>query len=402
MTSRKGIKIKREDFKSLKDEIKNIKRNINREIHSVRVFLNEKEDYAWRANKKQIFEKSSQEEKYNLNEILKYHELNKDKYIQGFTSKYFRKLTDLLSKNKYKKYSKERLELYNSRINKSQKIYIEKNDKDSNIKSSLNKKIKNPFITSLYSYNIKNYNYKNENKIIKNNLLYNNYIKSQKSFFSNSISSFSNRVYDKKIAKNKNKSNDFSEWRKQLYKSNKKNKNKFFSKYMSYKNMMEKTIKNGNELENNFSFSYYNKNKINSSKNNIIDGREEFFNDLDKDKYHNFLRSQYQFFDDYYIAKNTMAFELKTKRRRNMFNSSQNNIFLEKSIKDASKTDFFNKIKRQIERENSPIVKISNNNKRINKNKDRVMPSLSARFLKTMKFNKDCNLIYEKYKKTII
>ena len=174
MTSRKGIKIKREDFKSLKDEIKNIKRNINKEIHSVRVFLNEKEDYAWRANKKQIFEKSSQEEKYNLNEILKYHELNKDKYIQGFTSKYFRKLTDLLSKNKYKKYSKERLELYNSRINKSQKIYIEKNDKDSNIKSSLNKKIKNPFITSLYSYNIKNYNYKNENKIIKNNLLSNN------------------------------------------------------------------------------------------------------------------------------------------------------------------------------------------------------------------------------------
>ena len=402
MTSRKGIKIKREDFKSLKDEIKNIKRNINREIHSVRVFLNEKEDYAWRANKKQIFEKSSQEEKYNLNEILKYHELNKDKYIQGFTSKYFRKLTDLLSKNKYKKYSKERLELYNSRINKSQKIYIEKNDKDSNIKSSLNKKIKNPFITSLYSYNIKNYNYKNENKIIKNNLLSNNYIKNQKAFFSSSISSFSNRVYDKKIAKNKSKSNDFSEWRKQLYKSNKKNKNKFFSKYMSYKNMMEKTIKNGNELENNFSFSYYNKNKINSSKNNMIDGREEFFNDLDKDKYHNFLRSQYQFFDDYYIAKNTMAFELKTKRRRNMFNSSQNNIFLEKSIKDASKTDFFNKIKRQIERENSPIVKISNNNIRFNKNKDRCIPSLSARFLKTMKFNKDCNLIYEKFKKTII
>ena len=130
MTSRKGIKIKREDFKSLKDEIKNIKRNINKEIHSVRVFLNDKEDYVWRANKKPIFEKSSPEEKYNLNELLKYHELNKDKYIQGFTSKYFRKLTDLLSKNKYKKYSKERLELYNSRINKSQKIYIEKNDKD--------------------------------------------------------------------------------------------------------------------------------------------------------------------------------------------------------------------------------------------------------------------------------
>ena len=54
MSSRKGIKIKREDFKSLKDEIKNIKGNINEEMYSAGVFMNEKEEYDWRANQKKI------------------------------------------------------------------------------------------------------------------------------------------------------------------------------------------------------------------------------------------------------------------------------------------------------------------------------------------------------------
>ena len=62
-----------------------------------------------------------------------------------------------MSKNKYEKYTRERLDLFNSRINKSQKIYInylKKNGKDSDIKSSINKKIKTPFVTTIYSYNV--------------------------------------------------------------------------------------------------------------------------------------------------------------------------------------------------------------------------------------------------------
>ena len=410
-SNRKGIKIKKEDFKSLKDEIQNIKGNINEEMCSAGVFMNEREEYVWRANKKKMYEKSSPEKKYDLNEILKYYELNKDKYIQGFTNNYFRKLTDLMAKNKYKKYTKERLDLFNSRINKSQKIYInylKKNGKDSDVKSSINKIVKTPFVTSLYSYNSKIYKNKNENKKIqKNNLLYNNYIQNQKSFLSSNISTFSN-YHDKKtvkIKKNKYESNEFLNWKKNLNNSNAKNKfkNKFLTKYFSYKNMLKKENKsNSKELAHNFSFSYYNKNKLNSSDNNIYDGKEEFFKDLDKDKYHDYLRNQYHFFDDYYIDKNRILFELKTKKRKNLFNLKPNGKFLEKIIKDVKKYDFFNKIKRNIKNENSPVIKINNNNKIIYKNRDRVLPSLSARFIKTMRFNNDCNLIYEKVKKTLI
>ena len=133
MTSGSGIKIKKEDFKSLKDEINNIKGNINEEMYKVGVFINEREEYVWRANQPKKMDKTSPEQKYDLNEILKYYELNKDKYIQGFTSNYFRKLSDLMSKAKNKKYSRERLDLFNSRINNSQKIYanyLKKNGKD--------------------------------------------------------------------------------------------------------------------------------------------------------------------------------------------------------------------------------------------------------------------------------
>ena len=414
MSSRKGIKIKREDFKSLKDEIKNIKGNINEEMYSAGVFMNEKEEYVWRANQKKIYEKSSPEKKYDLNEILKYYELNNDKYIQGFTNNYFRKLTDLMSKNKYKKYTRERLDLFNSRINKSQKIYInylKKNGKDSDIKSSINKKIKTPFVTTIYSYNSKMYKNKNENKKIKkNNFLYNNYIQNQKSFLSSNISTFSNNEYDKKIVKikvnNKYDSTEFSNWKKDLNnsKANNKNKNKNLTKYFSYKNMLKiNNRRNSKEIENNFSFSYNNKNKLNTSENNLMDGKNEFIRDLDKDKYHDYLRSQYQFFDDYYMDKNKITFELKTKRRKNLFNLKPNGKFLEKIIKNVKKSDFFNKIKRNIKNETSPVIKISNSNKKIiYKNKDKGLPSLSARFIKTMKFNSDCNLIYEKVKKTLV
>ena len=113
MSFNSGIKIKKEDFKSLKDEIKNIKGNINEEMYNSGVFMNEKEEFVWRANKRKLYEKSSPDKKYDLNEILKFYELNKDKYLQGFTSNYFRKLSDLMVKNKYKKYSKERLDLFN-------------------------------------------------------------------------------------------------------------------------------------------------------------------------------------------------------------------------------------------------------------------------------------------------
>ena len=389
-------------------------------MYKAGVFINDREEYVWRANQPKKKDKSSPEQKYDLNEILKYYELNKDKYIQGFTSNYFRKLSDLMSKAKNKKYSRERLDLFNSRINRSQKInnnYLKKNCKDSDIKSSLNKIIKNPFVTSLYPYNNKK-NKKENNKLgmsQKNNILYNYCLINKKS---NNISTFSYNEDKKKSLqikiKNKNDSNELSKWQEEeldnsklnINKSQNKKKNIFLTKYYFYKNMANKKQNNNNnnknnDLEKNFSFSYNIRRKSNSVDNKESDGKNEFFQDYNEERYFNHLKKQYNF----YISEKDEGkfnFEIKTKKRKNMFNLKTNSKFLEKYFRSTFKSDFLNKIKRKIKNENSPKIKLNNSNNIIYKRKIGELPSLSARLLKSTKINNDFNLIYEKVKKNLI
>ena len=113
-------------------------------MHETGVFMNDNAEYVWRARNKKRILKSPPEEKYNFNEILKYYEFSKDKYLLGFTSKYFRKLSDLMANPKNKEYSKDRIDLFNSRIIFSQKILLNKlkkknedsDPKEKNTKSS--------------------------------------------------------------------------------------------------------------------------------------------------------------------------------------------------------------------------------------------------------------------------
>ena len=150
-------------------------------------------------------------------------------------------------------------------------------------------------------------------------------------------------------------------------------------------------------INNNSSFSFLHKN--NSGKDiNEREAKETFLENLNQDKYFDFLRSKYNFFSNG-IDKKQYNFELKTKRRKNMFILKPNNQIKQNTFK----YDFFKKIKRNIKNENSPIIKVNNSNSAVLKRpKISELPTLSARFLKTMKFNKDCHSIYEKFKKTLI
>ena len=409
MSLNNGLKFKKEDFKSINDEIRNIKGNINEEMSNIGVYMNEKQEFVWRANKKKLYEKSSPDQKYDLNEILKYYELNKNKYLQGFTSNYFRKLSELMVKNKNKNYSKERLDLFNSRINQSQKIYIEhlkKNGKDSEIKSSLNKKIKNPFVTCLHSYNNKNNKFKigkkddNIKLKLKNNILYSNYINNQNPISSNNISTLTFNDYDKKISKIKITNNNELSYNSTSREGMGDHKNKYLTKYLSYKNILI-TNNNKSKTNSNISFSFQNIKKNNSVDYNFNDGKEEIFKNMDQDKYFNYLKNQYHFYDEY-NNKNQINFDKKRKRRKNLFNLKPNSKFLEKIIKNTCKIDFFKKKKKKIN-DNSPNIKINNNTKKnILKKKFGNLPTLSARFLKSMKFNNECHSIYEHFKKNLI
>ena len=408
-----GLKIKRENFKALKDEIINIKSNINKEVSNAGVFMNEKEEYIWRGEKRKIFGKSSPEAKYEFNGILKYYELHKDKYKQGFTSKYFRKLTDLLSKIKYKKYSKERIDLFNSRIKQSQKkfnTYLKENGVDTEIKSTINKVI-SPFLTTLNFYNRNSdikiqLRKKNQNKkyLSKNSFYTNNFHNFNSTFSSNDLSSFNHIDLDKKLSKIKNM-NDFNT----INNSNKKNYfddiegKKIFTKFNSYKNIIE--YKN-NRNNDNLTFSLNktnNKNKKNDIDYSKINGKELFFKNYNEEKYHNYLRYKYNFYDsDEYLDKNSIKLDLIYKNRKRFNTPLPNKKIFQKSLNNNS-SKFFRKLKREIKKENSQPKNLTNRNShRINiRKKIKFTPSCQSQFLKTIKFNDDCHSIFDKYKKNL-
>ena len=411
------MKYKKENFKLLKEEIKKIKHNIDEEMHETGVFMNDNAEYVWRARNKKRILKSPPEEKYNFNEILKYYEFNKDKYLLGFTSKYFRKLSDLMANPKNKEYSKDRIDLFNSRIVFSQKLLLnklkKKNDdsdpKEKNTKSSYNKLI-NPFMTIML-HSIKNkkdkkakIHFKKNNKAINHFLFSNNnsndwnsHNNNQNQNFSlNNISIVSNKNFMKE-PKNKKELNILPIPKNEINSiSNKNSLPKCFSD--------DNISKNNNKINSYFdylSFSF-NKKKYKNKNESIdyskIDGKKEFLKNFDKDKYYDYLKFKYNFYDADKLNNNNIISDLKNRKRRDMFKNPKDK-FLENIIKNTDRSIFLKKIKRQKKNGYSPITNINSSHKNLIKKNLSNLSSTHSRFIKTMRSNDDFNSIYEKFKK---
>ena len=418
MSHSKGLsqlKYKKENFKLLKEEINKIKNNIDDEIYETGLSINDNAEYVWRARNKKRILKSPPEEKYNFNEILKYYEFNKDKYLLGFTSQYFRKLSDLMSNPKNKKYSKDRIDLFNSRIIYSQKLLLNKikkknedpDQKEKNAKSSYNN-FMNPFMTIMldsienkkdkktkikFKKNGKTKNHFLSHKNYRNNHNNNN---QNQNFSSNNISILSYKNFMKEI-KNKNELTIFPTTKNEISSiSNKKSIPKCFS---------DNNISNSNNKVNLYldylSFclnkkKYKNKNEtIDYSK---IDAKEEFLKNLDKDKYFDYLKYKYNFYESYKLNNKRIIFDLKNRKRRDMFKNPKDK-FLQNVIKNTDRSIFLKKIKRQKEDEYSVFTNTSNSHKNLIKKQLSNLSSTQSRFIKTMKFNDDCHSIFEKFKK---
>lgn len=402
------IKYKKENFKLLKEEFNKIKNNIDEEMFEAGVFMNDNAEYVWRAKNKKRILKSLPEQKYNFNEILKYYEFNKDKYLLGFTSKYFRKLSDLMTNPKNKNYSKDRIDLFNSRIFFSQKLLLNKlkkknedsDPKEKYAKASYNK-FMNPFMTIML-HSIKNTkdkktkikfkkNGKTLNHFLYSNSNNNNEMNKQKNNHNVSILAYKNF---RKGMKNKNDLNIFPTTKNDISLiSNKKSLPKCFS---------DNNFPNNNNKINSYfdylSFSL-NKNKYKFKKESIdyskIDGKEEFLKNLDKDKYYDYLKYKYNFYE----ANKKLIFDLKNRKRRDMFKKPSNK-FLGNMIKNTDRSIFLKKIKRQKKDEYSSISNTSNNShKNLIKKQLSNLSSTHSRFIKTMRFNDDCHSIFEKFKK---
>lgn len=395
-----------ENLLELKEEFNKIKNNIDEEMFEAGVFMNDNAEYVWRAKNKKRILKSLPEQKYNFNEILKYYEFNKDKYLLGFTSKYFRKLSDLMTNPKNKNYSKDRIDLFNSRIFFSQKLLLNKlknknehsDPKEKDSKTSYNK-FMNPFMTIML-HSIKNkkdkktkIKFKKNGKTI-NHFLYsnsNNDMNKQKNNHNVSILAYKNF---RKGIKNKNDLNIFPTTKNDISSiSNKKS----FPKCFSDNNFSN----NNNKINSYFDYLSFslNKKKYKFKKESIdyskIDGKEEFLKNLDKDKYYDYLKYKYNFYE----ANKKLIFDLKNQKRRDMFKKPSNK-FLENMIKNTDRSIFLKKIKRQKKDEYSSISNTSNNNhKNLIKKQLSNLSSTHSRFIKTMRFNDDCHSIFEKFKK---
>ena len=318
-----GIKYRKENFKALRDEMINMKFNLNKGGRGAYV-LNDKHEYIYRVQNSHS-QKRSEEKKYILNQIMKHYELSRDQSIQGFNNKYFIKLSELMSKNDIKAndYSKQRIELYNSRINKHYKSYVnylKKKGYNTLLISSINKKINPKKLTYNWKFQFINnkFHIRNRNALnkLKDNFtsLRNTKYQTNRFFQNISFSKFNKSV-------NLRNENMFSSEKEDIFVSN---QNIFND------NLMLKSASDFNVL----------KFKENKSK-------EEFLKNYNKTKYIKFLKSKYNFINEDKNEFNEIKAKTEDSKIKKMFKYKPKNKFLQKSKKDGDKLMFFNKIKKE-------------------------------------------------------
>ena len=439
LTQSSGIKYKRENFKALKDEMQNINKFINAGGGSSAVLLNENSQYVYRVqNRDAYYSRPSPERNYIFNQILKHYELNTNQTAQGFNGRYFNELSELLSL-KYihtNDYTKKRIELFNSRINRYHKSYInylKKKGKDLNLQSTINKKIntKNKFLNYKYIDKIKLRNRNIFSKTrSKTNLSLINRNAQKQGLFSDykriSNLSYFNQFSQNVTSKNDNsissvKDDSFNSMRnianqKHLYNSalymNKfriRNSDLDFGKNISSLSPTNKddNKNNLNNINNNISYN-----------NNVIDNNEkdeemkimeeksknEFLNTFNRKNYMDFLKNKYRFIEGKHNEEKEYKETVKIMKRHNMFRLRPKNDFLKKQTKDMDKFIFFKKI----ENDNNKLLNTSSEikiKKREKKNKIFVLsPKTNQKIFNNsvnQNFNiflKDSKSILEQYK----
>ena len=418
----------------------------------------------WATQNRALNEKS--ESNYETNLILKRYKLNKGKLNFGFNNEYIDLLTELLysKKKENSNYSKERLKLYNYRIN-----FDKKNKKDFNdnyiIKDNLRQKMAVSALTSpnknnnihfktFYSINGRNYskdssynlcrisannnktislnnrknnfklksisNFNEQNKINNHLTLLNSLYKRNNDFYFNN-NNISNLKYNK-LNINKfqieNKSNNnylkLFNSRDNLRKINNNNnyieekininKNKILKDIDENSNKTIKSLNNNNSSDNsNVSKCINNdttnrnsqrrrtkkKTKIYKNEKDIYFEKEkeehEFLASGDRDKYEDYLKNKFGFYEDVDDKQTQYIYEIK-KRNVKLFNNKD----VEMKNDNQRALNYLNKISRIKKEEHSNVqheytihdifkeryTKAAINKLRINNNSKNIMKKL--------------------------
>lgn len=362
------MKYRRENFKALKDELRNIKFDINGQMAHSNVLLNDKNEYIFRVqNRDSYFSRPTPEQKYLFNEILKHYELSINHLIQGFNNIYFDKLSDLMSIKKIRtnEYSKKRIELFNSRINENHKSYInylKRKGNDADLRSTISRKY-NPmnmtFTTQLRNkiFNIK----ERKNKIIQRNQI-------------KDISSINPKSFTKLGLNSDFNISSFNQYKKSIHYKNENSLStaRDVDDSINSKNIIAQKIIINQSFPNkinkkNFKksmpmFDLNNKNDINKNEDDIEikekKSKEEFFKTFNKKNYMKFLKFKYHFVEDQFSQEKEPKLSIKDIKRKNMFRFKPRNKFILKKAKDGDKIIFFKKIENDINRQNKSLIRI--------------------------------------------
>ena len=381
------MRYKKEDFRSLKKDIMTIQNNfIGGPGPSVT--LNENCEFVSRIhNKDADISKSTPEQKYLLNEILKYYELSSNKKAQGFNSNYFRDLTELMSKKNMKTndYTKKRIELFNSRVNNYHESYInylKKEGKDTKMQSSMNKTINPMSATFHLNLNNKNPPPISRTKKIKKSDSY-SFFELKNSYLKEFPTNFF-FLYDKSA---------FSINKENYFRKRNNHKTRTLFKSASYLNKLdiENNEQSLSQKLSSLNIDIKDDTKKNDAEMELIEkkSKEEYLNTRNKKNYMNFLKSKYQFIEDKAQEKKEYQLSIKDIKVFNMFKYRPKDLFLKIRNKDEERKIFFRKIEKEMNKSSAlePALKL----KPIRKKKNKILLS------KFNSLNFSINQLYSKY-----
>jgi len=293
--------------------------NIYDEIKSGRVMNRIKIDEIWRGRANESNPTLNSEKKYQFNQIIKNYKNDKNE-LKGFDYKYILELSDLLAK-KDNNFYKKRLELYRSRVKgKKKENYYNIN-------------------TALLHPNSTTYNFR------KKQIIQSESNRRQKSFMT-----FINGSNKNNKANLNNESNSGRNFNKQrnndLY--NYKSPTRIFSlknlisnsdSKSSGKNILNNTNKQG------FLITQYNSNVEDENDTTSLAGKEAFLFSGDKEKYHEYLDKEYNFFNQPKLIQIKYLYEKK--KRIKLFKKIPNEKYLRYTKEDPFKIELFKRINRE-------------------------------------------------------
>ena len=363
---------------------KNQKINIDNEIKSGGIRSKKKNDEIWRGRTKEYNDDPQIEQKYQLNQIIKKYQSNKDER-KGYDFKYILELTDLLAK-KDDNFTKKRLELYNRRISS---------------KKNLNKLEIDKSLSQLYK-TANHFNQKPKlqvDKLNKNHINFMTYITGNNKNINIKKNNFYNTFYK---GRNKN-NNGFNNQNNQdyYYKTSYNYNSPLRIKSLKYllsdsknKSWGKDILKNNNNPNTGILITQYNNNVEDDFDSTSLVGKEDFLFSRDKEKYHEYLNKQYKFFNQPKLIQIKYLYEKQ--KRIKLFKKMPNAKYLFLKKEDPLKTEIFKRINREKKNIYLDVLKNldkNNNTKKIDK--------LKSKSFNKEYFYKECKHIMMNVKKTL-